>query len=546
MTLWIVLAAMTAMALAMVLTPLFRRPAQAPGRGEFAAAIYREQIAEVGRDRERGLLDHAHAEAARAEIGRRLLSTQAKQETTPRAEAPHGGFRLAAVAVGIGVPAGAVALYLILGTPNLATGGGGVAPRQIATESQGPNIEALVARLGEGLRGRPDDAKGWALYARSLAKLGRFTEAVPAFQHAITLDAGNAGLSSRYAEALIFANDGTVTPAAHRAIEAALALDGSEPRARYYLGLADSQAGRRRMALERWLILEAEAAEDVPWRPILRRRIEQLARELGLDRAALADLRTKAGRQAALSTGAVPSTGAAPAPRGPSSADVAAARQMSPEDRDAMIRAMVARLAERLAGAPDDLAGWRRLARAYAVLGEGDKARAARERIRELERNPGSGSPAARAARDGIAARQRETFAAGTQAFDGGDYATAFENWHLLAAAGEAEAQTAIAGMYRRGEGRRVDLAKAASWYRRAAKQGDAVAQLNLGEMYRGGQGVKRDNIRAYAWFTLAATQGSTWAAGELKKLTRIMTADEITRAAGLLRDLRPPGTPAR
>lgn len=540
MTLWIVLAAMTAMALAMVLTPLFRRPAQAPGRGEFAAAIYREQIAEVGRDRERGLLDHAHAEAARAEIGRRLLSTRAKQEATPRAEAPHGGFRLAAVAVGIAVPAGAVALYLILGTPNLATGGGGVAPRQIATESQGPNIEALVARLGDGLRGRPDDAKGWALYARSLAKLGRFTEAVPAFQHAITLDAGNAGLSSRYAEALIFANDGTVTPAAHRAIEAALALDGSEPRARYYLGLADSQAGRRRMALERWLILEAEAAEDVPWRPVLRRRIEQLARELGLDRAALADLRTKAGRQAA------PSTGAAPAPRGPSSADVAAARQMSPEDRDAMIRAMVARLAERLKGAPGDLAGWRRLARAYAVLGEGDKARAARERIRELERNPGSGPPAARAARDGIAARQRETFAAGTQAFDGGDYATAFENWHLLAAAGEAEAQTAIAGMYRRGEGRRVDLAKAASWYRRAAKQGDAVAQLNLGEMYRGGQGVKRDNIRAFAWFTLAATQGSTWAAGELKKLTRIMTADEITRAAGRLRELRPPGTPAR
>jgi len=225
---------------------------------------------------------------------------------------------------------------------------------------------------------------------------------------------------------------------------------------------------------------------------------------------------------------------------------VAAARQMSPEDRDVMIRAMVARLAERLEGAPDDLAGWRRLARAYAVLGEVDKARAARERVRELKRKPGSGSPTARAARERIAARQRETFAAGAQAFDGGDYAAAFENWHRLATAGDAEAQTAIAGMYRRGEGRRVDLAEAAAWYRRAAEQDDAVAQMNLGEMYRRGQGVKRDNIRAYAWFTLAAIQGRTWAAGELKKLTRIMTADEIARAAGLSRELRPPGTPAR
>jgi cytochrome c-type biogenesis protein CcmH len=40
-----------------------------------------------------------------------------------------------------------------------------------------------------------------------------------------------------------------------------------------------------------------------------------------------------------------------------------------------MIRGMVERLAERLRDEPDDAAGWRRLARAYEVLGEADKAR---------------------------------------------------------------------------------------------------------------------------------------------------------------------------
>ena len=45
---------------------------------------------------------------------------------------------------------------------------------------------------------------------------------------------------------------------------------------------------------------------------------------------------------------------------------------MSDEDRDAMIRSMVQRLADRLADNPDDLAGWRQLAKAYEVLGDRD------------------------------------------------------------------------------------------------------------------------------------------------------------------------------
>jgi TPR repeat protein len=212
---------------------------------------------------------------------------------------------------------------------------------------------------------------------------------------------------------------------------------------------------------------------------------------------------------------------------------------MSPADRSAMIRTMVDRLAERLKGAPDDLAGWRRLARSYGVLGEADKARAARAHVARLERKSAGGSSAMGkpAARTPSAPGRRESFAVATKAFDGGDYATAFETWRRLAAAGDAEAQTAIAGMYRRGEGRKVNLTAAAAWYRRAAQQGEAVAQMNLGEMYRLGQGVARDKAQAYVWFTLAATGGKTWAAAELQKLTGTMTVDEITRAAGLLRD---------
>ena len=65
------------------------------------------------------------------------------------------------------------------------------------------------------------------------------------------------------------------------------------------------------------------------------------------------------------------------APRGPTEEDVKAAQEMSPEDRQTMIESMVAQLAERLEENPDDLAGWARLARSYAVLGKLDKAKEA-------------------------------------------------------------------------------------------------------------------------------------------------------------------------
>ena len=53
---------------------------------------------------------------------------------------------------------------------------------------------------------------------------------------------------------------------------------------------------------------------------------------------------------------------------------------MSPDERQAMIRGMVERLAARLDQNPNDKEGWTRLAHAYDVLGEPDKAAAARAR----------------------------------------------------------------------------------------------------------------------------------------------------------------------
>jgi uncharacterized protein len=122
-------------------------------------------------------------------------------------------------------------------------------------------------------------------------------------------------------------------------------------------------------------------------------------------------------------------------------------------------------------------------------------------------------------------------FADGAQAFDGGDYGAAFAEWIRLAETGDITAQVAIAGMYRAGTGRTVDIGKAAHWYRKAARAGDAVAQMNLGEMYQHGWGMKPDPVMAYRWYVRAAAQGKQWAADQRDALAKSMTADQISAA---------------
>ncbi len=68
-----------------------------------------------------------------------------------------------------------------------------------------------------------------------------------------------------------------------------------------------------------------------------------------------------------------------------------------------------------------------------------------------------------------VGASVRADMADALAAFDAGDYASAFQEWHVLAQAGEAEAQVALAGLYLAGQGTRADAAEALRWYRLAA-----------------------------------------------------------------------------
>ena len=79
----------------------------------------------------------------------------------------------------------------------------------------------------------------------------------------------------------------------------------------------------------------------------------------------------------------------------------------------------------------------------------------------------------------------RADFAAGKDAYDAGDYATAYAEWLPLARQGNAAAQNSLGVLYDEGRGVVRDLAEAARWFHKAADQGDELAQIRLNRLER-------------------------------------------------------------
>jgi cytochrome c-type biogenesis protein CcmH len=255
----------------------------------------------------------------------------------------------------------------MLGQPGMS----GMAPQHARTANQSgapaggaPDMEALVEKLAARLQETPDDLKGWTLLGRSYWELGRFTDAAAAYARAIELNGDDASLLVGYGEAMTIASDGMVTPPAQAAFKRAQALDAKHTGARFYLALAEQQAGRPQYAYNGWLELARDLETGSPaWRAVVD-RLQAVANELGMDLAAdLPAIKEAAAMESQR-----------PAASGPTRADVEAAQDMSAEDRQEFIRSMVARLADRLEENPDDFDGWLRLGRAYGVLGEHDKS----------------------------------------------------------------------------------------------------------------------------------------------------------------------------
>ncbi|MBY8975566.1 c-type cytochrome biogenesis protein CcmI [Rhodobacteraceae bacterium NNCM2] len=376
MVTFIAIAAAVALVTGLIIVlPLLRSTGDAPGRAELDTALYRDQLAEVDRDMERGTISPAEAEGARAEISRRLLTAAREAEI---AETATRGPRMSSGMIAglslMAVPLVAAGLYLANGLPNAPdmpfaertpaqqqVAGQPGRPSQTEAEAMRPpspapqavdsEYAALVKRLEERLEGQPDDQRGLRLLATSYMRLERYGEAWRVFDRLIGLIGPSAepDLYAQMAEGMVLSAGGYVSPEAEQILGMALERDPKNQVARYYAGLSLTQNGMIPQAIKVWQDLRAEAPPDAPWLPWLD---QMLAQALEFQSRGMANVEG----------------------RGPTEADIAAANEMSPEDRDLMVNEMVQRLDDRLRAEGGSAQEYAQLIASYATLEQPEKA----------------------------------------------------------------------------------------------------------------------------------------------------------------------------
>lgn len=364
MQVWPVLTILCSIVAVALSYPLIRRFESASQRAQREAAIYESQLAEVQTDVAAGNISDSDAELAKSEIQRRLASVQKTIETQRPVPSAWRGIALASTA-GLLI-LGSVNIYLLLGRPDLrAFPAAPVTAQQSASETPAATavnttpadnaaaaaggagqVNDMVLKLAARLKAQPNDAEGWRMLGWSYFNLQNYPESAAAYKKALTLDPNNTDYKSSYAEALVQAADGSVTPEAQKLIAEVLAADPKEFRARFYGALASEQAGDQSVALDQWLALLQDAPPDAGWREDVKTRIADLGKATGRDVSS------------ALALPALPP-----------------AQQTAPlgqTEKDAMVDGMIAKLAQKLAANPKDRDGWAMMIRSLTV--RGDKA----------------------------------------------------------------------------------------------------------------------------------------------------------------------------
>jgi cytochrome c-type biogenesis protein CcmH len=343
---------LTTATLTALLVPLMKPRLAQGDRLASDAAVYRDQLAEVERERAADSLSAEDAAAARTEIERRLLAAADKNTTTTPPPAA-AWRRFLPPALCLLVSAFALGLYLRTGQPGMPSAPFVPHPHAPATAAPatGPRLVQQIATARARLKETPDDP----------------------------------GTLSMLGELLTRQADGVVPQPAVDAFTKALAAHPDDPRALLYLGLHEAQAGEPRAALGRWLDLEARSPENAPWMPILRIEIERFAKQANIDpRSIKRDWKPPAVASVRPPTAAPSSP---PLPQ-PTPEERKAMAKMTPAERQQVIRGMVDRLDAKLRALPpgraEDRAGWVRLANARRVLGEPAKAAEAYARADEL------------------------------------------------------------------------------------------------------------------------------------------------------------------
>ena len=252
---WVCAALLTALAIAILVTPLLRgrrKTGVAVSRAASNLSIIRDQLVELDADLAAGTIGQDQWEAARGDLQRGLLEDDGA--AAARATAPVAAARStsAAIALAVTLPLVAVSVYLILGNPQ------GLDPARASAAQGAPHeltqqqIESMVERLAQRLEANPDDAEGWTMLARTYTALGRFGDAAGAYAKAEARFPQNAQLLADYADSLAMAQGQNLLGKPEALIQRALQADGNNLKALALAGTAEFEKQQYAKAVEYW------------------------------------------------------------------------------------------------------------------------------------------------------------------------------------------------------------------------------------------------------------------------------------------------------
>ena len=366
---WGICCAIFLLAIGVIARAMVSARAEVDTSKNYDLRVYKDQLAEVDKDVQRGVLSEAEAERVRTEVARRILATDTISAEGPQSRNSNIFAVASAGAIAAAIGVGSFVIYAQIGAPGypdlglaqrieMAEIARQTRPAQDVAETAAPaaepeNTDPEFLEIAQQLRAtvaeRPDDVQGHQFLVNVERTLGNFRAAYRAQARLIELSGGEEApvtLWVTYLDLLVLAAGEYVSPEAEEVVRKVLERDPSNAIARYYLGLMHVQTGRPDIAFRLWDALLREGPDDAPWIEIIRARMMELAMRAGQPNYQM------------------PRAGA----RGPSQEDLEAAENMSPAERMEMISGMVSGLSDRLAnegGPPED---WAQLISALGVL----------------------------------------------------------------------------------------------------------------------------------------------------------------------------------
>jgi cytochrome c-type biogenesis protein CcmH len=306
------------------------------GKASDPLAYYKAQLKELELDIKRGLIDQASVKSARLEIERRILKAGAATTVQSTQITKHSLPLQKEIISALIIIAGSFTLYHVFGSPNIASSPAArtdLEKRQIS--EGGPTFKEAIVQIQNHLENNPDDAKGWEVLTTSTRAIGDYATTIHAYDQLIRLQPNNTDWYIRQLEAYISMANGRITPAANLALNNILNIAPGHPAGQFYLGLAQKQSGNLEGAYQTWKALLDNSQPTAPWYVAVSEQLAEISPSLPKSIT-----------------------------NGPTAEDIEAVANLTAEDQAIFINSMIDRLRNRLSDAPNDIEGWKMLARA--------------------------------------------------------------------------------------------------------------------------------------------------------------------------------------